>query len=212
MRKRTWLVVFVALAVIALAIAALPAENDSSADAGSASVRAELERLKHRLDDETAERARAIARLEAQLRAVAHADAARGSSAAVAVTAPTEVGEPTEQAEPVTPSEHLEGVFAEQPRDDAWAHAAEDTIESRLSAHGAGAKLQSVECHASLCRVEVRYQDTATYHQLAGSTLKDPNKRVWAGDSFSVPTEGAQGELIVVSYLAREGEPLPPMR
>lgn len=212
MRKTYWLVAF---AAIVLGLAVYPRASKPAEHVPTEGAHAELAHLKAQLDDESAARARDVAKLEAQLRALATALATRGAEGAA--QQPTAVAEldpslTPEPPEPQLPGEHIESVFADQPIDAAWANVAEGRIEQKLRAELPGAKLQSIECHASLCRLETVHTDQGAYGQFLSAAFKDPDKRIWLGDAFSAePTEGAQGELVVVSYLAREGEPLPEM-
>jgi hypothetical protein len=210
---------FVAIALVLLGIAVYPRAGSTPIARQEAGLRDELVRLTAELADESAARQRAIAKLEAQLRSLA-VISPRGLEAQPTAAVPAAVlhGPPSqlerhEPPEPVHPAEHLESAFASQTIDAAWAHDAEDRVQQKLHASVSGARLQSVECHASMCRIETVHTDAAAFGQFATDAFKDPDKRIWGSDAFTdEPIEGAHGELIVVSYLAREGETLPQIR
>ena len=187
-------------------------------------LRAEVAQLRADLTAEETQREHAFTELEAWIRSseraggpaeTARASAAAANKQANPVEGPARAGalDAGEQAvkEPVNPQEFLETVFAEQSADPSWARAAEDTIEDKLRGQlPQGSTIQSVECHASICRIETLHGDSNAYEQFLADAFKDPSKRIWSGDAFSQElSQGTQGELVVVSYLAREGGSLP---
>jgi len=211
MRKTYW---FVALGVVALGLAAYPWRPSPAMRRDASSLRAELSQLSAKLDDETAARQREVAKLEAQLRALG-AGIASAPAAQPSLAAPPAELEPLDPVapEPVDPGEHLEGAFAAQARDASWAPDTESRLQQRLREQLPAARLSSLECHASMCRLETVHRDAAAFGQFVGDAFKDPDKRIWSGNAFTnEPVQGAQGELVVVSYLAREGEALPQIR
>jgi hypothetical protein len=200
---------FVALALVVLGAAAYPRASGPAAPDADRDLSAELVRLRGELVDERAARQRELAKLEAQLRSLAATSARTDAEQPSATTAAAAVEPAPSEAlappEPIDPGEHLQSAFAGQPTDAAWASATEAHIAQRLRASVPSARVQAIECHASLCRVETVHADAAAYGEFVSSI-----KRIWSGDAYSdEPTEGAQGQLVVVSYLAREGEPLP---
>lgn len=213
MRKSYGLAALVVLAMIALGIAAYPHPKATHAAVTSNDLGAELARLKSELADERRARERVVEKLEAQLRALASAQQSVSVRPALAATAA--IAAPAARADdlppdPIDPHEHLESHFAEQPTDARWAPAAEQQLEQTVREKVQGARVQSVECHASMCRLETVHTDVAAYGRFVAEAFKDPSKRIWNGDAYTEePIEGAGGELVVVSYLAREGEPLP---
>jgi hypothetical protein len=210
MRKTVY--AFVALALVGLGVAAYPRASKPAALAESGDLHASLARLRGELAEERAARQREIAKLEARLRVLAMSSA-QDHDGQLTATAPAAALEPAEQAEqeqpePIDPGEHLEHAFGDQPTDAAWANATEAHIAQKVRAGLPHARVQAIECHASMCRLETIHADAAAYGQFVNES-----KRLWSADAYSdEPIEGAQGQLVVVSYLAREGETLPQIR
>lgn len=148
--------------------------------------------------------------------------ARREVRSAPAATPPTPVtGAPA--AEPAAPPkpppmevgevrDRLEGTFAKQ-RPDAQSDEARRTAETRLAAIlPATSKLQSLECRTSMCRIETVHEDPESYQQFVKGAFLDPETKLWNAGFFSTPlTNPVDGKLVIVSYLARDGEELPPI-
>jgi hypothetical protein len=120
------------------------------------------------------------------------------------------------QARAPTPAEvrdKLDGVFAGEQVDTKWAQEARAKAEGKLAAAmPATSALRSVECRASMCRVETVHEDLGSYRQFVEKAFQDPETRVWNGGFFSTPVDKRDdGTLVIVAYLAREGEALPPL-
>lgn len=125
---------------------------------------------------------------------------------------------PAAEAPPKPPMEaaevrdHLEGTFTQQ-RADVQSDEARQTAEARLTAVlPATAKLQSLECRTSLCRIETIHQSAESYQQFVKGAFLDPKTKIWNAGFFSTQlTDPVDGKLVIVSYLARDGEELPPI-
>jgi hypothetical protein len=86
-------------------------------------------------------------------------------------------------------------------------------LQQKLRAALPSATLQSIECHASMCRLETVHPDASAFGQFVSDAFKDPSKRIWEGNAFTEePVADARGQMVVVSYLAREGESFPQIR
>jgi hypothetical protein len=110
--------------------------------------------------------------------------------------------------------DHIERVFSDEKPDPAWARSTEHSVESRLRRSlPAGATLHSVECHASLCRIETAHENLDEYQAFIEQTFMKVETQLWNGASYSTPTEDGAAErgfpVAIVSYLAREGRALP---
>ncbi|WP_437831028.1 hypothetical protein [Sorangium sp. So ce1153] len=105
----------------------------------------------------------------------------------------------------------VERVFHEEAPDPDWAREAEIALQEKIAAAlPRSSALRSVECRASLCRVEVAYRDPADGGRFFDAAFKNPDSKIWNADTFSTPPRpDGRGNTIVVSYLAREGEALP---
>ncbi|MGK3984784.1 hypothetical protein WME99_17190 [Sorangium sp. So ce136] len=107
--------------------------------------------------------------------------------------------------------DRVERVFLEEAPDPGWAREAERTLEERLAAAlPRSSAIHSVECRASLCRVEAAHRDPTDGGKLFGDAFKNPESKGWNADVFSAPPHADErGNTIVVMYIAREGEALP---
>lgn len=110
--------------------------------------------------------------------------------------------------------EHMETTFSQERPDPDWARSAQEAarrgIESTLPA---ASKLRAVECRDSMCRIETAHQDLESCQAFVQATFMDPGTHLWNGGFFAtVVPDPRTDELTVVSYLARDGEQLPPPR
>jgi hypothetical protein len=64
-----------------------------------------------------------------------------------------------------------------------------------------------------MCRFETVHEDVNMVHQFMQRALMDGETQIWEGGFFStrVPEVGTD-KLVIVTYLAREGESLEPAR
>jgi len=111
-------------------------------------------------------------------------------------------------------SDHYAAAFTAEDEDADWASRARQTAEERVRADlPAGSELRSVECRASICRIETSHADRDGFREFARRAFNDPTTGVWNGGSFSTIVSGNTDPgtpIVVVSYLAREGSNLPP--
>lgn len=125
---------------------------------------------------------------------------------------------PAVEAQPKPPMEaaevrdHLEVTFTQQ-RADGQSDDARRTAEARLTAVlPATAKLQSLECRTSMCRIETVHQSAESYQQFVKGAFLDPKTKIWNAGFFSTQLiDPVDGKLVIISYLARDGEELPPI-
>jgi hypothetical protein len=102
--------------------------------------------------------------------------------------------------------------FEAEARDGGWADSAEQAAGDRLKAltpHGSS--VRSVECRASMCRIQTAHVDHPTYERFVRGVFIGPQAGIWCAPQLTTlegpPTE--RGTLEAVSYLAREGGSLP---
>jgi hypothetical protein len=103
-------------------------------------------------------------------------------------------------------------VFESESRDAAWADSAQRFVADRLKTTvAAGSTVESVECRASMCRIETVHSDRSSYDHFVRSAFMNPSTSLWNAPEFSTLSEGRSegGPYHVVSYLAREGRTLP---
>jgi hypothetical protein len=181
-------------------------------------LRAEVAQVRADLTEEQIERERRMA-LEAQIGSNertrgSYPTAPAGASAAARpanLPAVEPARAPDAGARVVGESEeYLMEAFAAESADPTWARAAEDTIEYKLSEQLPSAStIQSVECRTLLCRIATVHHDETLFGEFLMNAFKDPDKRIWPGEAFTLQSSRAGGEVVAVSYLAREGESLP---
>jgi hypothetical protein len=115
---------------------------------------------------------------------------------------PLEVGEVRDR---------FEDRFAHERPDAAWSGNAQTAVQAKLAPKlPATSELTSVECRASLCRVETVHASLATYRQFLDASFVVPDGQPWKGSVFSTPLgERPDGRTAFVTYLMREPEEPP---
>ncbi|WP_433926504.1 hypothetical protein AB3662_26660 [Sorangium cellulosum] len=145
------------------------------------------------------------------------ADARSPSPAAPDAEGPGEGAAEKPAAPPMEPEEvrfRLDTVFHDESVDRAWTAGAQATAQRRLSAVlPETSRLRSIECRASLCRVESAHQDPDSYNRFVYGAFHDPATKLWNGGSFAtvLPDPDEEGRVVTVAYLARDGHSLPPV-
>jgi hypothetical protein len=104
----------------------------------------------------------------------------------------------------------LEEAVHGEPMDPHWSRQTEDLARARLERTLTTSRLESVHCGASLCRLETSHPSQEALEQFREQILMAPEPVLWNGASYSsVQGDARAGTLVTVSYLAREGRPLP---
>jgi hypothetical protein len=218
---KNWIVV--TLALLSLAAAFFPLHPSDRSVSRSNLERRALARSEADLSEGTTQADRTLATAPAPRSSERlpsddnHATRALHGAAGASALSVSRLQEPVAQAPQPRPVDaferpvELDEMFSAEAQDSAWAPSAEDTIRLKLDEHPADAStLQSVECRTLLCRIEVKHEDGAAYARFLTSAFKDSATRVWAGDALSEGRPDAiAGGVVSVSYLAREGEPMP---
>jgi hypothetical protein len=88
----------------------------------------------------------------------------------------------------------------------ALSARARERVEALLTERS---RLQAVECQGALCRISTRHGDVDTYRSFVERAFLSADTQVWNGASFTTLAENEGGELVAVTYLAREGAELP---
>lgn len=141
---------------------------------------------------------------------LAHPAGSPASSAVVErPTTPVQPGHPV----PLSVQEvvdNLEAAVHGEPSDPHWSRQAEDLARARLERTLTTSRLESVHCGASLCRLETSHPSQEALEQFREQVLMAPEPVLWNGAAYSsVQGDARAGTLVTVSYLAREGRPLP---
>lgn len=122
---------------------------------------------------------------------------------------------PAPPEHPVPPSAQemvasLEEAVHVEPIDPHWSRQAEDLARAKLERVLTTSRLESVHCGASLCRVETSHPSQEALEQFREQVLMAPEPVLWNGATYSsVQGDALSGTLVTVSYVAREGRPLP---
>ncbi|WP_437978528.1 hypothetical protein WMF11_19395 [Sorangium sp. So ce295] len=215
--------VLTALAVIgAVTMFVLEWRRQEAQEAELARMRAEMGELSRDLEEARGGTASAesVRRLERRLEAAARPNAAlrpaSGEEADASGQPDDEQGESPAPAGPrpvdmAEVSERIQDVFAQQTTDTQWTASASEAAREKLSsALPERSSLRTVECRSSMCRFETEHDDMAQMQQFMQEAFMDPQKRPWNGGFFAMPVSDPNtGKVMVVSYLAREGEELP---
>jgi hypothetical protein len=115
-------------------------------------------------------------------------------------------------AEPLDGEQFMATVFTSRSDDPIWARDAEEMIRGKLRDElPPGSLTQAVECRAQLCRIATVHPAVTALEDFHTHMFGDPNTRIWndANALTLIESTEREGELIVVSYLAREGDTLP---
>lgn len=129
-------------------------------------------------------------------------------------TAPPTAPPQRKEEAPPPPEEPLELRtelrFQHETADPDWALAAQRTAREKLQALVPDqANLRAVDCHSSLCRIEVMHQSRDSLRRYLERIVGDPQGRPWnAGVVAADPQDAGAGQLLSVLYLAREGRQL----
>jgi hypothetical protein len=161
-----------------------------------------------------------IAALEEHLSQMQDTVALQGARAAQAFANPTQNREspapataaPEAPPAPTAPAvsmgdmqDAVESKFVSDKQDVSWSRPAADRARTTILALlPEGSRLDSIDCRASMCRVEVTHPDERSFHQftLAPSRALD---RAWPGSSMvALLRTEPNGEVVSVSYLGRE--------
>jgi hypothetical protein len=107
----------------------------------------------------------------------------------------------------------FEDKFSNERPDPGWAAGAESTLKQKIAATlPEGSKVDAIECHASMCRIETTHENMDRFRQFTTGAFMDPKNKVWNGEFFTSPLGDPpkDGEkLTTVTYVAREGQDLP---
>jgi hypothetical protein len=114
---------------------------------------------------------------------------------------------------PAEVRDSFEIAFGGDKPDPGWTGADQRRASQKIQAAlPEGSHMRSFDCRASLCRIETSHEDPSHYRAFVRAAFLDPETQLWNAGMFSTRSsdEAAPGEpLVMVSYLAREGQALP---
>jgi hypothetical protein len=115
---------------------------------------------------------------------------------------------PTPSASATALREHLDASFDQQAADAAWSGSARLEITRKFAAlMPPTSTMKSVECRATMCRLEMVYDDLAQYQ--AFMSRLSPDALPWNGSLFSTPVgDPSVGPVTFVAFLSRDGQQL----
>lgn len=184
--------------------------------------RTELEATRRELREMARAMGEQRAHLERLTREVALAPASAPGQTQALPSAPPASSAGVERPNPPAPPEHpvppseqemvasLEEAVHGEPIDPRWSRQAEDLARARLARTLTTSRLESVHCGASLCRVETSHPTQEALEQFREQVLMATEPVLWNGATYSsVQGDALAGTLVTVSYVAREGRPLP---
>ncbi|GEN12107.1 hypothetical protein SAMN05443572_111228 [Myxococcus fulvus] len=107
--------------------------------------------------------------------------------------------------------QRLEDYFGDEPFDPAWARSAEQLATDGVrAALPTAAQLRSIQCRASLCRIETEHGDSEQSLSFVHTAFMNPERQVWNAAFVTVRGEDStEDRIVTVTYLAREGVELP---
>ena len=106
--------------------------------------------------------------------------------------------------------ERYEATFARDKQDTEWALRAKNILEAKLpSLLPAGSSVRSFECRASICRLETAHQNLDSYTQFIHVAFLGSSRQLWNSATYSTPLNGDPKDGLLVTYISREGQPLP---
>lgn len=107
-------------------------------------------------------------------------------------------------------SEYVASSFSSEPIETAWANTTMASIRSAWEKNQtAGVNLIALECHTTLCRLEIEYAQTSMADDFESRLLNDLGGKLPSIMRHGGDPQGSEGVERVVLYLAREGFQLP---
>jgi len=114
--------------------------------------------------------------------------------------------QPKEQPSDVEVRAKLDGQFNSQRADPSWSKQTTTLLNNHISQGiPSGSKVVSIECKSSMCRVESKHNDVATYQKYVNEALLFPQGG-WDGPLMTQITNPGVEPVTSVAYLLRDGE------
>ena len=133
----------------------------------------------------------------------------QGNTAAPVPAPPTPPQVPPEQAAAAQLDDH----FTTERLDPSWSEKA--THEATVAINKAlppGSTIKRVECRATLCRVESFHESVSAFREFTDKTFLDHHRALWNAGITSMVREQTSSGVTAVSYIAKEGQEIPPLK
>jgi hypothetical protein len=106
--------------------------------------------------------------------------------------------------------EQYEAAFVSDHGDAQWETGAKRLAMEKLpSLLPEGSTVRSFECRATMCRLETHHRDHESYWGFIKAAFMDQTGQLWNGATYSTPLKDNPDDGLMVTYIAREGQPLP---
>lgn len=104
---------------------------------------------------------------------------------------------------------HVERTFERESSDSGWASDAQREVRENVSTHlPTTASVRTMDCRATLCRLEVDFPVEADFQETMGRP--GALSRLWKGPSMArIERDATRGSVTIIGYLVRPGHPMP---
>jgi len=100
--------------------------------------------------------------------------------------------------------------FRAQTIDPSWSQKAVSDATRAISGDlTQGSRLGTVECRASLCRVESSHDSVQAFATFMDTALFSPSRKLWNGSISTQVVSQAPSDVRAVTFIAREGHDVP---
>lgn len=128
----------------------------------------------------------------------------------VAALAPAAPSPPRMPSDEVVAAQ-LDDHFAAERPDPSWSERATHDASAAVSKTlPPGSAIRRVECRATLCRVESFHESVSAFKKFNDETFLDHHRALWNAGITSMVREQTAAGVTAVSYIAKEGQEIPP--
>jgi hypothetical protein len=101
--------------------------------------------------------------------------------------------------------------FTKEQVNASWARERANVLTARIEGIlPASSTLTGVECHSTLCRIETAHSTIESAKAFMSGSVEHFDTKLTTGASFTTPVgKDSQGRLVIVQYVASEGQNLP---
>jgi hypothetical protein len=115
------------------------------------------------------------------------------------------------QSDPADTRARFDYLFEKEPADVATVRNRLRTLKGRLnSILASDSSLKSIECRSKMCRIETVHQNEDGFRAYMDGAFRNIDTKLTTGASYTSGKESDRpGEVVLVTYLAADGENLP---